>query len=59
MKSSTKDEIKGSVEEAKGAVKAKVGKMTNNPKLAAKGKVEELSGKAQKAAGRVKASVGK
>jgi hypothetical protein len=34
MKPSTKDEVAGKIHEAKGTVKEKVGKLTNNPNLA-------------------------
>ena len=35
MKPSTKDEIEGTLHEAKGKIKQKAGQVTNNPKLAA------------------------
>jgi uncharacterized protein YjbJ (UPF0337 family) len=38
MNNSTKDEIEGSVQEAKGSVKEKAGQNTNRPALAAEGK---------------------
>jgi uncharacterized protein YjbJ (UPF0337 family) len=53
MKPSTKDQIAGKVHEVKGAVKAKVGKETNNPNLEAEGQDENLAGKVQKKVGQV------
>jgi uncharacterized protein YjbJ (UPF0337 family) len=44
---STKDEIKGNIHEAKGAVKEKAGQVTNNPNLTAEGQNEKLAGKVQ------------
>jgi uncharacterized protein YjbJ (UPF0337 family) len=54
MKPSSKDKVAGKVHEVKGAVKEKVGKLTNNPDLQAKGKVEKVAGKVQKKIGQVK-----
>ena len=45
MKTSTKDKIKGSFHEVKGAIKEEVGKVTNDRSLKAKGKVEKKSEK--------------
>ncbi len=53
MKQSTKDQIKGSLPEAKGTVKEKAGQVINNPNLTAKGQNEELVGKVQMKAGQV------
>jgi uncharacterized protein YjbJ (UPF0337 family) len=54
MKPSTKDEVAGKIHEVKGAVKEKVGKLTNNPDLEAEGTVEKVVGKVQKKIGQVK-----
>ena len=54
MKPSTKDQIKGTLHELKGAAKEKAGQLTDNPKLEAQGAVEKLAGKIQKKAGQVK-----
>ena len=51
MKDSTKDKIEGAVHEVKGAVKEKVGHVTNNPNLEAEGAGEKLGGKIQKKVG--------
>ena len=53
MKDSTKDKIKGTVHEVKGAVKEKVGRATNNPNLEDEGTSEKLGGKVQKKVGDV------
>jgi uncharacterized protein YjbJ (UPF0337 family) len=53
MKPSTKDQIKGSLHQAKGKVKEKVGEVTNNPNLAADGQDENLAGKVQKKIGQI------
>jgi uncharacterized protein YjbJ (UPF0337 family) len=45
MSQSTKDKVKGKVEEAKGAIKEKVGQITNNPDLEAEGTEEKITGK--------------
>jgi uncharacterized protein YjbJ (UPF0337 family) len=53
MKPSTKDQVVGKLHEVKGEVKAKIGRITNNPNLAAEGKGERLAGKIQKRVGQV------
>jgi uncharacterized protein YjbJ (UPF0337 family) len=53
MKESTKDEIKGTGHEVKGAVKEGAGKVTNNPKLEKEGYAEKVGGKIQKKIGQV------
>jgi uncharacterized protein YjbJ (UPF0337 family) len=47
MNKSTKDEIEGSMQEAKGSVKEKTGQVTNRPNLTAEGKTEKIAGKVQ------------
>ncbi|HEY6585821.1 MAG TPA: CsbD family protein [Candidatus Methanoperedens sp.] len=59
MKSSTKDEIEGKVRKVKGGIKETAGKLTDNPKLEAEGKVEKNVGKAQEKVGQIKKVVGK
>jgi uncharacterized protein YjbJ (UPF0337 family) len=54
MKPSSKDKVAGKIHEVKGAVKEKVGKLTNNPDLEAEGKVEKMAGKVRKKIGQVK-----
>jgi uncharacterized protein YjbJ (UPF0337 family) len=58
MKSSTKDEVAGKVREMKGAVKEKVGKLTNDPDLEAQGIAEKVAGKIQHKIGQVKKVLG-
>lgn len=54
MKNSTKDQARGRAHEIKGAVKQKVGRLTNNPRLEAEGQGEKLAGKVQRKVGQVK-----
>jgi uncharacterized protein YjbJ (UPF0337 family) len=53
MKQSTKDQAKGKFHEAKGTVKEKVGRATNNPILETEGQDEKITGKVQKKIGQV------
>jgi uncharacterized protein YjbJ (UPF0337 family) len=53
MKSSTTDQVKGDLHQAKGKVKEKVGKVVGNPDLEAEGKNENLAGKVQKKVGQI------
>jgi uncharacterized protein YjbJ (UPF0337 family) len=53
MKDSTKDQVQGKVHELKGAVKQKVGEVTNNPQKIEEGQDEKLGGKIQKKVGQV------
>lgn len=59
MKSSTKDMAEGKLHEVKGAVKEIAGKITDNPKLEANGKLEKIAGKVQEKIGDVKKVLGK
>jgi uncharacterized protein YjbJ (UPF0337 family) len=58
VKSSMKDKVKGKLHEAKGTGKEMAGKITDNPKLEAKGKAEKIAGKAQEKIGQVKKFLG-
>jgi uncharacterized protein YjbJ (UPF0337 family) len=49
-----KDRVKGSAQQAKGAVKEVVGKLTGDAKLQAEGQSDKVAGKIQNAAGGVK-----
>ena len=49
-----KDRVKGSANQAKGAVKEAAGKLTGDAKLEAEGKTDKLKGKVQNAVGGVK-----
>jgi uncharacterized protein YjbJ (UPF0337 family) len=53
MKQSTKDEIKGNLQAAKGSIKEKVGQATHNPNLTAQGQNEKLAGKVQRKVGQI------
>jgi uncharacterized protein YjbJ (UPF0337 family) len=53
MKPSTQDQTEGTLHELKGKAKEKVGQVTNNPNLAAKGRDEKLAGKIQKKVGQI------
>jgi uncharacterized protein YjbJ (UPF0337 family) len=59
MKSSMKDTVKGVFHETKGRVKEMAGKITDNPKLEAKGKAEKIAGRVQGKVGQVKKVLGK
>ena len=58
MKSSIRDKAEGTFHEVKGNVKEIVGKITDNPKLEAKGKAERIAGKVQEKVGQVKKVLG-
>ena len=59
MKSSTRDQAEGTFHEVKGAIKEIAGKLTDNPKLQAKGTVEKIAGRVQEKVGQVKKVLGK
>jgi len=59
MKSSIRDQTEGTFHELKGKVKEVAGKLSDNPKLQAKGTVEKLAGKTQEKIGQVKKVLGK
>lgn len=59
MKSSTKDKIKGGINEAKGKVKEETGKAIGNPDLRDQGTAEKIGGKVQRKVGDVKKVFGK
>jgi len=52
-----KDRIKGSANQAKGAIKEAAGKVTGDAKLEAEGKGDKLAGKIQNAIGGMKDAV--
>jgi uncharacterized protein YjbJ (UPF0337 family) len=49
-----KDRIKGSAEQAKGAVKEVAGKLTGDAKLESEGKADKVAGKIRNAVGGLK-----
>ena len=52
-----KAEIKGKGKQIKGAIKGKVGELTNNPSLEAEGEAERREGKVQEKVGKVRRKV--
>ncbi len=54
MKSSTKDRVKGRVQEAKGKLKEKAGRATRDPNLQDRGTTEKVGGKVQRKVGEIK-----
>ncbi len=54
MKSSTTDQVEGTLHEIKGDVKEAAGRVTNNPDLTNEGQAEKLAGKVQEKIGQVK-----
>jgi uncharacterized protein YjbJ (UPF0337 family) len=52
-----KDRIEGSANQAKGAIKQTVGKMTGDTKLQAEGAADKAAGKVQNAVGGMKDAV--
>jgi uncharacterized protein YjbJ (UPF0337 family) len=59
MKSSTRDKIKGSVNQVKGAIKEKAGQATGDADLQDRGTAEKVGGTIQKKVGDVKKVFGK
>jgi uncharacterized protein YjbJ (UPF0337 family) len=59
MNSSAKDKAEGTFHQAKGAAKEILGKITDNPKLEAKGSAERVAGKVQEKVGEIKKVLGK
>jgi uncharacterized protein YjbJ (UPF0337 family) len=54
MKSSNEDKVEGTANKVTGAIKEAAGKMTDNPKLEGKGKVEKAGGAVQDKVGDIK-----
>jgi uncharacterized protein YjbJ (UPF0337 family) len=59
MKSSTKDQVEGTLHQVKGKAKEIAGKLTDNPKLEAEGTGEKIAGKVQEKIGQAKKVFGK
>ena len=53
MQNSTTDKIQGKAHEVKGAIKQKIGQVTNNPDLETEGAAERVGGKVQKKVGQI------
>jgi len=58
MKLSTKDKVEGKYNQMKGKFKETAGKVSNNPKLEAKGTGEKIAGKVQQKIGQVNKVLG-
>jgi uncharacterized protein YjbJ (UPF0337 family) len=54
MEDSTKDKVKGNVDQASGKAKEKLGQATNDPDLQDEGTGEKIKGKAQEKVGDIK-----
>jgi uncharacterized protein YjbJ (UPF0337 family) len=54
MRSSTKDRVKGRVQEAKGKLKEKAGRASRDPDLQDRGTAEKVGGRVQRKVGEVK-----
>ena len=54
MKSSTRDKVKGTVNETKGKIKEKAGRAVGNPDLEDRGTAEKVGGKVQRKVGDIK-----
>ncbi|MFN2509607.1 MAG: CsbD family protein [Chthoniobacterales bacterium] len=59
MKSSTKDKVRGKVDQATGAVKEKGGRATGNPDMRDRGTGQKIGGKVREKVGDVKKVFGK
>jgi uncharacterized protein YjbJ (UPF0337 family) len=57
-KPSTQDKTAGKIHEVKGAVKQKIGEITNNPNLRVSGEAEKNLGKAQGLVGKLEKTLG-
>jgi uncharacterized protein YjbJ (UPF0337 family) len=58
MKSSTKDQVEGTIHEVKGAVKEIAGILSDNPELENEGADEKVAGKVQGKIGQIKKVLG-
>ena len=54
MKTSTKDQVEGTLHQIKGKVKEVAGKLSDNPRLEGEGLGEKIAGNIQKKVGQVK-----
>ena len=59
MKSSTKDQMQGTIHEVKGSAKEIAGILSDNPALENEGTDEKLAGKVQGKIGQIKKVLGK
>lgn len=59
MKSSTKDQVQGTIHEVKGSIKEIAGILSDNPELEGEGTGEKVAGKVQGKIGQIKKVLGK
>lgn len=59
MKSSTKDQVQGTIHEVKGSIKEIAGIISDNPELEGEGAGEKVAGKVQGKIGQIKKVLGK
>lgn len=59
MKSSTRDQVEGTLHEMKGKVREVAGKLSDNPKLHVSGTIEKIGGIVQGKIGQCKKVLGK
>ena len=59
MNQSTSYRATGKIHEVKGAIRQKVGEITNNPELEDDGKSEKIAGKVQSVIGKIEKVAGK
>lgn len=59
MKTSTKDQVHGTFHQLEGKVKELAGKLSDNPKLEARGVGEKIAGRVQEKIGQIKKVLGK
>jgi uncharacterized protein YjbJ (UPF0337 family) len=57
MRSSIENQVAGKIHEAKGAIKEKVGHLTNDPNLEGEGATEKIAGNIQNKIGHVQEAV--
>ena len=58
MKPSTEDQLKGKVQEVKGALKERAGQLSGDPDLEDEGTVEKVVGKARQVLGKIEKAAG-
>jgi uncharacterized protein YjbJ (UPF0337 family) len=58
MKPSTKDQIVGTADEAKGKLKEKVGRVTGKPDLEDEGRAQKVTGKIRRKVGQIERVLG-
>ena len=59
MSDSTKNKLKGTAHQIKGAIKENIGRVIGKPEMEIEGKAENITGKIQKKVGEVQKVIGK